>query len=678
MNKPAFLALSFLFFQPSVFMDGSASPQGKSQQVPFQYEVSVTLKLIQVFVANSHGKPIEDLARSDFEIYDNAAPMRITEFEKHFLAVPAIRADGRESPGLQKAASSNESQVQKLNRKFFFIFDLQLNDLQGLAQSKKAALQFLDTQIQPTDEVSVCSYQARKGLKVHEYLNTDHKTITRAIEKLRGVPGSSVDAGPTGLKDESGGGLSLSASLRPPPPAMEDGILGPADSEENDLPTLRLNYVRIMTEFAKTLRYLPGYKNIVLFSAGLARSTVLTDKNLRDAYGDMGKEFGASSSPVFSVNSLGLRSYKMTPDERGDSSLKNLAVTSGGQYFANVSHAEKIASGIQSATGNYYVLGYYIDARWDGKFHEIKVKVKRPGCIVSTPIGYYNPKPFAELSEFEKQLQLMDLAFTENPRFQSPLELPSIVLPCGHESGTYLAFFSKLPSEGMNEITQQQIEAIVISVDQENNVIASKSGLIQIPDTLKKQVVCYSVIPAKTESQNCVMILRNTKTGKAARARGSASVSPPVLSGLELDPPLFLVPLDDGEVVYYGLTNKEKGAAGPPSLQQLFPFLSNRLKPVMGEISRETSRILAIVRCTDSSLPNAEIEVGASLKDRQEGADIHLQPVILDVNRQAKVDIFLLEFSLPELKAGVYTWAITGMNKKSRAKSTVSRIIRVF
>ena len=60
-----------------------------ADQAPLQHEVTVTLKLIQVFVTGPDGKPARDLARSDFVLTDNGKPQTITDFESHVLAIPA-------------------------------------------------------------------------------------------------------------------------------------------------------------------------------------------------------------------------------------------------------------------------------------------------------------------------------------------------------------------------------------------------------------------------------------------------------------------------------------------------------------------------------------------------------------------------------------------------------------
>ena len=115
------------------------------------------------------------------------------------------------------------------------------------------------------------------------------------------------------------------------------------------------------------------------------------------------------------MNTKGLRSYRYTNlkqdlSNRGDHALKMLSDLSGGKYFPIVEYQESIANEIQQLTGNYYVLGYYVGGKWDGKYHKIQVKVNRKECSFYVQKGYYNPKPFSEFSELEKELDLLALA----------------------------------------------------------------------------------------------------------------------------------------------------------------------------------------------------------------------------------------------------------------------------
>jgi len=53
----------------SVVLSGSS--QTIRNQKAIQHEVVVTLKLVQVYVTDKSGKPVVDLEKSDFIIYDN-------------------------------------------------------------------------------------------------------------------------------------------------------------------------------------------------------------------------------------------------------------------------------------------------------------------------------------------------------------------------------------------------------------------------------------------------------------------------------------------------------------------------------------------------------------------------------------------------------------------------------
>jgi VWFA-related protein len=663
------MILPFFILYP--FGAGSSGPGMQKAQPPttLQYEVSVTLKLVQVFITDKQGKPVRDLNPSDFEIYDNGQAKTITAFEKHFLAAAEKKPEQQKPSELQAQTAPPAPQLPKLNRKFFFVLDIQQNDGLGFLQTKKAALHFMDTQVQPTDEVGVLSYQVRVGLKMHEYLSTDHKKVRRAIENVKGIPGTGQDTITGGVEEENVTAILRDLEWPPPNPEAEQAT------------TTRMHYVAIMTELAKTLKYIPGNKNIIFFSAGYARSTLARDIMFQKNYEDMAKEFGSSSSPVYTINTMGSRAHFMPIDDRGDQSLQDLATFSGGQYFEDVAQTEKIETGLQNATGNYYVLGYSISETWDGQFHEIKVRVKREGCAVSAQSGYYSPKPFAEFSEFEKDLHLMDLAFNERPQFQSPVELPFIALPCRDASGPHLVFMAALLSDGLKDVLRQQTELVYVVTGQDGKAIEYKHGDLQLPDISKKQVVYYGLLSTPPGAYDCAIVLRNLATGKAARARGAAMIPEPITAGLHLDLPLLVVPAaDNRDVVYIRLTKKDGEAAdnSANALRDLYPFLSSRFVPVFDEITHETSKVLAVVRSIVFDIPNAQIEFSVSLTLSAGGEEIPVSPTILSGKRQGTADVLFIECPFPELQPGTYSFKIVAMDKNSGAKAEASRTIRLI
>ncbi len=115
-KKISLLFISALLFVLS--LEGSLNIKlyqvNKSKEA-LQYEVTVTLKLVQVYVTDRKGNPVMDLERSDFLVWDNGKPVKITDFERHIVSLPSEKK-------LQEIKPSAGPQVQPaLNRKFFLL-----------------------------------------------------------------------------------------------------------------------------------------------------------------------------------------------------------------------------------------------------------------------------------------------------------------------------------------------------------------------------------------------------------------------------------------------------------------------------------------------------------------------------------------------------------------------------
>jgi VWFA-related protein len=415
-----------------------------------QHEVTVTLKLIQVYVTDSQGNPVTDLQVSDFVLFDNGRSQNITDFEKHLLPQTAAEVDETltETPvPVSKVGSL------RMNRKFFLIIDLFRNDLPGMKQAKKAALHFIETQLLPADEIALLTYSQNHGLVMHEFLTSDHDKIAGRVGKARGLTSMTLN--------------DFATELEMPVPEIGD--------QDVEFTKMKIRqFAQDMKEFAMALRRIAGFKHIILFSSGVSRERLYDnlydtpegmakiDPGIRVLFDDMTKELASSSSPVYTINTMGARAHFQEHGQRGDHSLQMVSEVSGGMYFRDVTSYEEISESIQSATGNYYVLGYYIDEQMDGKFHDVKVEVNRPGCMVHAQAGYFNPKPFSEFSNVEKQLHLLELALSDRTRLENTPSFSMIALPCSDPPRSNLMLLAEIPPRQSVDAASGQAEIVTL------------------------------------------------------------------------------------------------------------------------------------------------------------------------------------------------------------------------
>jgi VWFA-related protein len=625
--------------------------QQKKSETQLQYEITVTLKLVQVYVADKNGNPVTDLAKDEFILYDNGKLQTITDFEKHLLIKPEKQIEEEiaktELPPAEDVSS-------RMNRKFFLLLDLFQNNVGGIVRSKKAALHFIDSQLQPSDEVGVLSYSRERGLIINEYLTNDHQKIRDAVKKIKGVPGKTEVT-----KDEEGEWMKM--RIR--------------------------RFATELKDFAKALRYIPGFKNIIFFSAGVSRSWMYgenepsdtsgmkqADPGIRETYEEMSKELAASNSPVHTVNTEGTRDIlEQGMSGRGDHSLKMMSDLSGGMYFSDVEYYEKIAEEIQSMTSNYYVLGYYIDEKWDGKHHDIKVKVKREGCEVYAQGGYFNPKPFSEFSEFEKKLHLIDLALSEKPYFQEPLRFSLTTLPCSPRKVSNLVLLSEMPLYKMKDIIRQKTEMVTLILDRDNNIVDSSQGEIDFSSIPHKTIYHYKVSSLLPGDYQCCLIIRNLKTGMGAVASSSVTIPESFDSGIRLFPPLLLIPEKEASYLKITKASKEKIESEYPSLTSIYHFLSNKNSPLLDELDRGISTLFGVVLCSIVNIQKPEVDLTANLSDEASGKIIPLTISIISSKSKEETDILLIDLQLPELQPGKYSLEIIAKEITSNSSSKASR-----
>jgi VWFA-related protein len=647
-----------------------------------------------------------DLKKEDFTILDNGKKQAVTEFEKHILSLPFAKTEIQPEI-IQETKIPPPREL--LNRKFFLLFDFAYNNPKGILKAKQAALHFIDTQLTRSDEVGVISYSALKSLVLHEYLTTDHRIVRKLVESF-GLKDSAGRAenleeqywrevtGENPLDASKGGGVFnkekeiLTRRSEERIEQITEQIKHSQMTKENANALLRqvspeferfealgetrhhaLNFSQKIKELAKALRYIPGYKHIILFSSGIPYSLAYGiqapfgnpdveaswgDSLLRQRYEGMLKELAASNSILYTLDTEDLAT-KIAGDVRmtGAFSLQKMANATGGKYFGNINNYEEHLEKIQTLTGCYYILGYYIDEKWEGKYHEIRVKVLRPGCEVHAQRGYFDPKPFSEYNNLEKMLHLVDLALNESSLFQTPLRFHMKALPCSIKEKTNLVQFSCIPMEIIQEISGKEAELVSIIFDKEDNIVKIQRENIDFSQLPRSNIYYSTLLALNPGDYKCRLVIRNLETGRGAVASSSVIIPRNPDSGIKLDEPLLLKP--------------EKNAFYLKKPSPVYSFPAAQYSPVIDGLEQGKKSLQAVVRCSFFGIEKPEIKLSANLIHHlaDAGKPIPVSISVLDKYQEDGTEIFFIELQTEELQAGEYFLFILAKEMKTESIS---------
>ena len=683
-------SLRLLIFTGLAFLAMTgASPapaRGQNQTLtkPLQYEVNVVLKLIHVYVTDKKGNPVPDLVAGDFVVTDNGQTVAITALEKHTIkAQPAspeeaARVEPREEAPVAKPQPGPES-----SRKFFLYFDFAYNNMRGILKARTAALHFLDDVVRPDDQVAVLTYSAVGGLSFHEYLTSDHAKVRKVLEEIghqdiRGRATEIEDAYWRLMQDSPGTGAGA---------AMGTNFRAEADANRQESRSMAQRFILEMTGLARALRLVDGEKHFILFSTGVPNALIygytpgnpfyrsgfgsgetVGDNVLRGQNEQMYKEFSAAGCTYYTFDTretakevslftyddvtlaTGARSMStgvtgatdvFKDDKQGGlNSLKRLSDLTGGKYYSNINRYDKNLAQIQAMTGTYYVLGYAINERWDGQFHDVKVAVNRKGCEVRAQAGYFNPKPFSEYTDLEKQIHLFDLALNEKAFSRLPINVPMLALATGAEGLSRLAVLAKVPAEVTAKLKGQKVEFVAIFFDAKGEI----SEIVREeadPSALRDRDFAFAAGATLSPGDySCRLVIRDIGTGTSAVAAAKATIVKPQITGLQLGTPLMLEARTGCRLLVP--TAKKAKAAFPWG--EIYPYDSALYAPVMNECTSAAVNLEAVIPCANAAV-QSDLAVTAALVNAATGAR---SPVAISaMNRTPKGPLEILSLEIP-------------------------------
>jgi VWFA-related protein len=707
MKRIGFIGGVFLLWLPSLFT--AAGGQDRQSRAPLQHAVTVSLKLIQVYVSDKNGTPVQDLAKEDFVILDGGREVTITEFEKHLLQAPAPEAAAQ--PPAEEVVPTQAPAARSLSRKYLLFFDFAFNNQRGVQRSIQAALHFLDKEVRPEDEVALLSYSMVRGLRFHEYLTGDHARVKDAINAItaKAIAGRASEIEDAFWRE-----------------AQDTTTASPYSWQRQEAKAIAQQYILRLTDLAKALRTIEGQKNFVFFSSGLPASMIygnqsgnpartggaarfdVGDPVLRPLNEALYRELSAANCSFFTFDTRdsakvpSLFDYDEKTFEAGGrgagrlmfgqegvyqdtssifrddkttglDSLKRLSDVTGGKFFSNIRLYPKNLAQVENLTGSYYVLGYYIDQNWDGQFHELKVEVLRKGCQVRAQTGYFNPKPFQEYSELEKRLQLFDLALNERSVFRAPKTLSMIALTYEDGTGGRIRMMVKIPSPVLAELAGPKVEFVSLVFDEGENLVSLQRTQTDLARFQGRDLFYSSGARLAPGRYRCRVVVRNLMSGGSAVASIPAGVSKPVPAGLSLQAPLLLVP----EIGPAHLEGVESGSGAVLSWRNFYPYERMLYAPLIGGASRDVFKICVVVPCSVSGPDRPNITLAAFLIDAATGAKMAVPFSLVDKERRGNSEIQFLEFPVDGVPAGNYLLYIHAVDAASKSISRVQTTLAI-
>jgi VWFA-related protein len=156
---------------------GQVATSSTENQAPFQLKVTSNLVVVRVVVRDAQNKPVEDLKKEDFKLFDQGKRQSITQFA---VEAPVSQPPGERHAGAPPQAAVAVTPTSAMPQRFLALYFDDLNtSATDLIRARDAADHYLSANLQPTDRVGIFT----SGQSLSDF-TSDPKQIHDALFKL--------------------------------------------------------------------------------------------------------------------------------------------------------------------------------------------------------------------------------------------------------------------------------------------------------------------------------------------------------------------------------------------------------------------------------------------------------------------------------------------------------------
>ena len=345
-----------------------AAPQGNRQPT---FRTGVNIVRVDVIVTDDNGNPVTDLTKDEFEIVEDGKVQTIDLFRQ-------IRIDGT-VPSVERTrqALTRDSEEREASREDVRIFAVLLADYQVCAARSRLVRDALTTfigRLGPNDLVAVMTPLTSIRDLAFTY---DHDSIVQTLQRFEGrrgdyTPRNQIETEHAQLL----GGVELIRAA-----VVRDALKALA---------VRLGSMR------------EGRKTVIFVSEGFPSGWLNDPRQLRE----ITQEANRHNTSIYPIDPRGLVASDgdVTASIRpgcgrvptgmrlrlSQDTLRELADETDGRAIVNRNSLSEGLAQILRDSSLHYLLGYSsTSTQADGKFHQIRVRVKRPKVDVRARKGYW-------------------------------------------------------------------------------------------------------------------------------------------------------------------------------------------------------------------------------------------------------------------------------------------------
>jgi VWFA-related protein len=424
-----------------------------AQDAPVTFQSKVNLVSVPVVVRSSRtGKPVGNLEKPDFIVYDKGKAQEITKFTiEKAGSHPSIPLPEVERSAEEKALQPNAPAIIPPDHFIAYFFDDIHLEFGDLAQARNAALKHLNTALTPTDRAAIYTTSGQTQVDFTDNLDELREALNRiqprpiARSRIQECPDVSFYMADAMINRNDPIVLNAAAQEAMACASLQDMTTARSYAQSAAYRALssgeQETRVALLTlkDLVRRMSAMPGQRTIVMISPGFFRltdqrqeETEVIDKAIKanvtisslDARG-LYTDTPDISKRTYSIAATIVKQQMDRENARANSDiLAELADGTGGTLIENTNGLEQGLHDLAATPEVYYILTFSPqNLKLDGSYHELKVKLKNPaGLSVKARRGYYAPRHLSSADEDAKE-EISQALFSREEMHDIPAEM---------------------------------------------------------------------------------------------------------------------------------------------------------------------------------------------------------------------------------------------------------------